>query len=334
MTIALAPVSHTSFWSSTLALALVVGACALLVGVTVAIVLFRRSSRGSVRERVGEFVSPPSEARDTETAATPATGMLALTERSLERGRWWEEFKEKLDIARIERPAIEVIYLTAACTLAGAILATTLTGTPVAGVAALVLVPVVARAVVNRRLEHQRILFADQLPAHLQELAAAMRAGHSMVSGITVMAEGASEPTQGEFQRVLADEQLGMPLEDALRSVALRMDAQDMEQVSLVAELHRQTGGNMAEVLDRVAEAVRERAELNRELRTLTAQARGSRWIVTSIPPTLLVLIDLLNPTYLNPLFHTETGHLLLGLAAVLILTGSMVLGRIVRIEA
>jgi tight adherence protein B len=334
MRAALAAASHAPFWSSTLALALVVGACALLVGVTVAVVLFRRSSRGSVRERIGEFVSPPSEPREADTTAEPVTGILARTERSLERGRWWDEFKEKLDIARIERPAIEVVYLTAACTLAGAVLATTLTGTPVAGVAALVLVPVVARAVINRSLRRQRILFADQLPAHLQELAAAMRAGHSMVSGITVMAEGASEPTQGEFQRVLADEQLGMPLEDALRSVALRMDAQDMEQVSLVAELHRQTGGNMAEVLDRVAEAVRERAELNRELRTLTAQARGSRWIVTSIPPTLLVLIDLLNPSYLSPLFQTETGHLLLGLAGVLIVTGSLVLGRIVRIEA
>lgn len=211
---------------------------------------------------------------------------------------------------------------------------TLLTGTPIAAVAALVLGPLLARMVINKRLRHQRILFGDQLPAHLQELAAAMRAGHSMVSGIGVMAEGSSEPTQGEFQRVLADEQLGMPLEDALRSVAVRMDAQDMEQVSLVAELHRQTGGNMAEVLDRVAEAVRERAELTRELRTLTAQARGSRWIVTSIPPALLVLIDLLNPTYLKPLFNTETGHLLLAMAVGLIIAGSMVMGRIVRIEA
>ncbi|HEV2922870.1 MAG TPA: type II secretion system F family protein [Solirubrobacteraceae bacterium] len=334
MSMALAAASNAPFWSTTLALALVVAVCSLLVGLTVAVALLRRSSRGSVRERIGEFVSPPSEPRDADIAAEPAAGILARTERSLERGRWWDEFKEKLDIARIERPAIEVVYLTAAYTLAAAVLATILTKTPVAGVAALVLVPVMARAVVNRRLRRQRILFGDQLPAHLQELAAAMRAGHSMVSGITVMADGASEPAQGEFQRVLADEQLGMPLEDALRSVALRMDARDMEQVALVAELHRQTGGNMAEVLDRVAEAVRERAELNRELRTLTAQARGSRWIVTSIPPTLLVVIDLLNPRYLAPLFDTETGHLLLALAVGLILTGSLVLGRIVRIEA
>jgi tight adherence protein B len=125
-----------------------------------------------------------------------------------------------------------------------------------------------------------------------------------------------------------------MQLEDALRSVAVRMDTRDMEQVALVAELHRQTGGNMAEVLDRVAESVRERAELNRELRTLTAQARGSRWVVTLIPPVLLGAIDALNPKYLRPLFDTSTGHVLIGVAVALIAAGSLVMGRIVRIEA
>jgi tight adherence protein B len=335
MSVPLAAAAHHPFWSSTLALALVVVVCALVVGVAVALVVSRRSGGATVRERIGAFVAPPPAPEEADSASAPAaSGMLARTERSLERERWWEEFKEKLDIARIERPAIEVVYLTIACSVGGAFLISTLTGTPIAGVAALILIPVAARALINKRLQRQRILFAEQLPAHLQELAAAMRAGHSMVSGIAVMAEGASEPTRGEFQRVMADEQLGMQLEEALRSVAVRMDAQDMEQVSLVAELHRQTGGNMAEVLDRVAEAVRERAELSRELRTLTAQARGSRWIVTLIPPTLLVVIDLLNPTYLKPLFNTGTGHLLLGIAGGLILAGSLVMGRIVRIEA
>jgi tight adherence protein B len=334
MSLTLAATDHQPFWSSTLAQALVVIACALVVCVAVVLVLSRRGARGSVQERVGAFVSPTTEPEDAATAAEPTSGLLSRTERSLEHEAWWEEFKEKLDIARIERPAIEVIYLTGALTLAGAILLTAIAGTPIAGLASLVIVPFLARAYINQRLARQRVLFAEQLPAHLQELAAAMRAGHSMVSGIAVMAEGANEPTQGEFQRVMADEQLGMPLDEAIRNVAVRMNAQDMEQVSLVAELNRQTGGNMAEVLDRVAEAVRERAELNRELRTLTAQARGSRWIVTLIPPGLLGAIELLNPRYANALFETTTGNVLLVVAVGLIIIGSFVMGRIVRIEA
>lgn len=334
MSTTLAAASHVPFWSSTLSLVLVAGVCALVIGVAVALVLSRTSGHGSVRERIGEFVSPPSASEDASNLPAPVTNRVFTgAERSLEGERWWGELREKLDIARIARAPIEVLYLTIACTIGGAILLTILTGTALAGLAALVIGPLMTRQIVNFRLRRQRILFAEQLPSHLQELAAAMRAGHSMISGIGVMTDGASEPTQGEFRRVMTDEQLGMQLDDALRSVATRMEAQDMEQVALVAELHRQTGGNMAEVLDRVAEAVRERAELNRELRTLTAQARGSRWIVTLIPPTLLVVIDLLDPSYLNPLFSTATGHFLLAMAVGLILAGSFVMGRIIRIE-
>lgn len=90
MSLALAAASHEPFWSSTLALALVVGSCSLVVGVTVALVLFRRSARGSVRERVGEFVSPPIAPHDASTGAEPVTSpMLTRTERSLEGERWW-----------------------------------------------------------------------------------------------------------------------------------------------------------------------------------------------------------------------------------------------------
>ena len=217
---------------------------------------------------------------------------LARTGRPLQRERWWDEFTERLEIARIERTPTEVAGLVLACSLGAAALLVLAHGSVLVGAAALVFGPLIAKGIVNRQLRRQRQLFGEQLPAHLQELAAALRAGHSMVSGIAVMAEGASEPSRSEFQRVVADEQLGRPLENALRSVAVRMDAPDIEQVSLVAELHRQTGGNMAEVLDRVAESLRARAELRRELQTLTAQARGSRWIVTLIPPALLIVID------------------------------------------
>jgi tight adherence protein B len=89
----------------------------------------------------------------------------------------------------------------------------------------------------------------------------------------------------------------------------------------------------MAEVLDRVAEAVRERSELNRELRTLTTQARMSRWIVTSLPPVLLLVIYIVNKAYVEVLFKTGSGQLLLGLAAGMVIAGSIVMARVVRIE-
>jgi tight adherence protein B len=323
-----------AFWSSTAGTAVIVVLCAVIVAGTVLIVLSRRNRPESVTDRVRRFVgSSGSVDGAAEDAATPVAGTPARTGRSLERERLWDEFTERLEIARIERTPTEVVGLVLVGSLGAAALLALLTGSVLVGAAALVFGPLIAKGIINRQLQRQRLLFGEQLPAHLQELAAALRAGHSMVSGIAVMAEGASEPSRAEFQRVVADEQLGSPLENALASVAVRMAAPDIEQVSLVAELHRQTGGNMAEVLDRVAESLRARAELRRELLTLTAQARGSRWIVTLIPPALLIVIDILNPAYLRPLFSTSTGHILLIIAAGSIIAGSAVMSRIIRIE-
>jgi tight adherence protein B len=327
--------SGHGFWSSSGAILLVAVVCALIVGIAVVVALSRKSGRGNVRSRIAHFTDA-ADTTDPDAQAPPTPGdehMFARTERSLQGERWWSEFKEQVEIARIDRPAIEIATLTVACSVGGAVLLAAITGLPPVGIVALVAGPLIARSIVVRKLAHQRSLFSDQLPSHLQELAAAMRVGHSMISGIGVMAEGAAEPTRGEFQRVIADEQLGMPLAEALRQVSVRMNAGDMEQVSLVAELHAQTGGNMAEVIDRVAESVRDRAELNRELRTLTAQARGSRWIVTAIPPSLLAIIEVVNPNYLNVLFKTSTGNILLVVAGGLMLAGSLVMGRIVKIE-
>ncbi len=322
----------SSFWSSSASLVAVAAACALVVGAAVALSLSRRTKKSSIRERVTEFISAATTPEGEERAALLDASKGRL-EHSFERERWWAEFKDSLEVARISRPPMEVVYLTIACSLAVALVLFVISKLLIIAILGLVVGPFLTRALVKRQLERQQNMFGDQLPAHLQELAASMRVGHSMVSGLGVVAEGATEPTRGEFQRVIADEQLGLPLHDALASVGERMHATDMNQVSLVAELHTQTGGNMAEVLDRVAEAVRDRAELNRELRTLTAQARGSRWIVTALPPVLLLVIDLINPSYLKPLLQTSTGHVLIVLAVLLMVGGSLVMGRIAKIE-
>jgi tight adherence protein B len=333
-TAVIAAAAHHAFWSSTLALGLVAGVCALIVGVAVAVIISRGPRREGVRTRVGEFVKPIEAAGAATSGAGALTSrMLSRTERSLERKHWWDDFKEKLEIARIERPAIEIVYLTAAGSLIAAALVFALTRNVIPAAFGLVAGPLLARALIERQLRRQRLLFAEHLPSHLQELASAMRAGHSIVSGMAVVVEGAREPTRRELQRVIADEQLGMPLQEALGAVAGRMGTRDMEQVALVADLHRRTGGNMAEVLDRVAEAVRERSELNRELRTLTTQARMSRWIVTSLPPVLLLVIYIVNKAYVEVLFKTGSGQLLLGLAAGMVIAGSIVMARVVRIE-
>jgi tight adherence protein B len=118
-----------------------------------------------------------------------------------------------------------------------------------------------------------------------------------------------------------------------MRPLAARMDSEDIGQVALVASLHSRTGGNMAEVLERVADSVRERAELRRELRSLTAQARLSRYVVTALPVAVAGAIALINPNYIRPLFQTTAGVVLVFIAGGLLITASLVMRAITEIK-
>jgi tight adherence protein B len=251
----------------------------------------------------------------------------------LERTRWWEQFKEDVDIARIDHAPVELVGFTALASIGSAVVLGLAFGSPAPSFLALLLGLLALWAFVKRQLRKQRELFAEQLPTHLQELASAMRAGHSLVSGLTSMARSAPEPSRGEWARVLADEQLGRPLDEAMRPLGRRMASDDIGQVALVAALHQRTGGNMAEVLERVADSVRERGELRRELKALTAQARLSRYVVTGLPPAVAGAIALLNPNYIRPLFDTTTGLTLLFVAVGLLIGASLVMRAITNIK-
>jgi tight adherence protein B len=194
-------------------------------------------------------------------------------------------------------------------------------------------VPSAVRTLVRGKLQRRRKQFAEQLPDNLQVLASALRAGHSFVGALSVVVDDAAEPSRTEFRRVVADEQLGVALEDAIRAVVKRMDNDDLEQVALVAALQRQTGGSMAEVLERVTETIRGRFELRRMVQTLTAQGRMSRWVVSFLPVLLLGAFSIINPAYTAPLFTTSGGRFALIFAAVMVVMGSLVIKRIVNIR-
>ena len=111
------------------------------------------------------------------------------------------------------------------------------------------------------------------------------------------------------------------------------MESRELEQVALVGALQRETGGNTAEVLDRVTDTIRERFELRRTVQTLTAQGRMSRWVLTFLPISLLLLITAINPGYMHVMYATTGGKAVLVLAAISVTAGSFVIKRIVNIK-
>ena len=196
-----------------------------------------------------------------------------------------------------------------------------------------ILVPLGIRWYVANRVERKRRRFADDLPDNLDVLAQSLRAGHSLVGAISVVSETATEPTKSEFARIVSDERLGVPLDDALTVCVRRMKNRDLDQVAVVALIQRDAGGNAAEVIDQVAFNVRVRQELRRLARTMTAQGRMARWILTALPIGLFLLLLLINKEYLSPLWNTTYGIIALIISAIMVTIGSQIIKRIVDIK-
>jgi tight adherence protein B len=295
-----------------------------------AIWILLRPRRGSVRARMAAYVSAVAPGAADRPMTLTGRRAVAAAKRSLSRRGWMASLQEKFDVGRIPIPPERALAWTGATTLL-MLLAGPLVIGP-AGIVLALIVPVAAHVLVERRVAKQRSLFADQLPDNLQVIASAMRAGHSFVGALQVVVEDAPEPAREELEQVIADERLGVPLEDAFATVVRRMRSKDLEQVALVAALQRETGGNTAEVIDRVTDAMRERMALRRLVNALTAQGRMSRWVLSAIPVVLLLLLTTINPRYMQPLYTTAIGKTLLVVAATMVVAGSLVIKRIVNI--
>jgi tight adherence protein B len=301
-------------------------ALAALIGGLLALFLSR--TRSTVAGRIEEFLHggrPPGEQLRAKTRDVRA----ALKGSPRAQG-WLTKIERDLDIAAMDVPAPRLVLLTATGTVLACVVFALVS--PVLILLAL-MTPLAVRGWIRRRLKQIRADFGDQLPANLQVLASALRAGHSFSGALSVMVDNADDPSQRELQRAVNDEQLGMSADEALRRVAERMTNRDLHQVALLSELQRTAGGNAAEVLDTVVETIRERADIRRLMRTLTAQGRMARWILTAIPVVVAAFLTLVQPDVMRPLYTTVGGHIALTVAALMVVAGSLLIQRIVDIE-
>jgi tight adherence protein B len=285
----------------------------------------------SIKRRMAQYVNVPSE-EEAHLRRSEVTAMLSEhAQRRVKSQRWWVSFERDVEIADFKVSAMTLVGWT----LIGGILASlvfTIALQSLWGLLVGFVAPLVTRVVVALRLSRKRAAFGEQLPDNIEVLAGALRAGHSLVGALNVMVDGAAEPSKTEFRRVMQDEQLGVPLDEALMVMSTRMANPDVEQVALVTRLQREAGGNTAEVLDRVVENIRGKMELRRLVKVLTAQGRMARWILTVLPIALAGWILVINPDWLDPLFETNLGRVSLVMWVVLLLIGSYILKKITDI--
>jgi tight adherence protein B len=292
-----------------------------------ALLVVLRPRESEVVDRVQQFAGDMPEAAASDE---DSWHRVAMRRARVEGQGGLARIERQLEIARIEMSATRVVLLTLGTT----VLAMFLLGliAPIFMILAL-LTPLGTKGLIERKLRQVRGEFADQLPPNLQVLASALRVGQSFIGALTVVVENAHEPSKSELQRVLADEQLGVPIEEAIRRVAARMASRDLEQVALLAELQRTAGGNAAEVLDTVVETLRERADLRRLVQTLTAQGRLARWILSALPVAAGLSLAAIQPTAILPMVQSGVGQIGLVVAALLVVTGSLIIQKIVDIK-
>jgi tight adherence protein B len=292
-----------------------------------AMILFARGPKRTHVDRIGQFSGAGPQG---QSEGDPAPLAKALPAARYTHG-WWARLERDLEVARIDMTPRRV----AAATVASVLVLVVVLGMFSLFVALLGFLapPLAARGFVRLKLNRLRNEFADQLPAALQVLASALRAGHSFSGALAVVVENTHEPARSELRRVVHDDQLGVAPEVAIRRMAERMANRDLEQVALLAELQRTSGGNSAEVLDTVVETIRQRGELRRLVRTLTAQGRMARWILTALPIALTAFLWFMHPDIMGSFFGSGGGQVALVVAVLMVAAGSAVIQRIIDIE-
>lgn len=322
-----------SFWdklvqSTAFMLLVAIGILWLLVYAVRTLLAARRAP---ARQRILAYTDPDVAALEASRSTDDVFVRIKSAGTRFERKGPMQRFSELCDIGDIEtRPSVLALGSLAAGLVLAVVLAvawapwTFLLGA---------LVPLGTYLYVSHKVSTRRRRFGEQLPDNLDVLAAALRAGHSLGGSFAVMAEEAIEPSRMEFGRVVADDNLGIPLDESLDRLGVRMENRDVDQLALVAQLARETGGSSAEVIDQVSSNIRGRMEVRRLVRTLTAQGRLARWIVSFMPLVLLLAIFLIFPDYLKPLFSTAVGVVAFVIATLMVIAGSLVIKRIVEIK-
>jgi tight adherence protein B len=175
--------------------------------------------------------------------------------------------------------------------------------------------------------------FAAQLPEALELVARALRAGHSLASGFRLVASEMSDPIGREFNRVFEEQNLGIPFEEALESLTERVPNLDLKFFATAVVLQRQTGGDLAEILDKIGGLIRERFKIWGQVQALTGEGRLSGIVLLALPPMLFVAVYRMNPDYLMLLFTDELGKKMLIGGIVMQLFGALVIRKIVNIR-
>ncbi|TIC81305.1 VWA domain-containing protein [Nocardioides sp. GY 10113] len=316
--------------------ALLLGAGALGLGLAgiLAVVLAGRGGPTDAQRRIAALLGEGPATPSGPGGAT-ADGLRASAVGAAERvvrGDFGARLAQRLTGAAVSFTPAEWVLLNAGTAVAAATVGFAIGG---AALAVLALAGGAAGPEAYLRFRHSRRLraFAAQLPETLTLMSGGLSAGLSLAQAVDTVVREGQEPMAGELRRALAEHRLGVGIEDALDGVADRMGSEDFAWLVMAVRIQREVGGNLAEILTTVAETLREREYLRRQVQTLSAEGRLSAWILGALPVAMLCYMLVANRDFARPLYTEALGLAFLGGAAVLLAVGAFVMSRMVKVE-
>jgi tight adherence protein B len=177
------------------------------------------------------------------------------------------------------------------------------------------------------------LAFEAQLPGALDLICRALRAGHGLVAGLKMVGDEVPDPIGSEFRKAFDEQNFGLELKESLYNLSERMPLQDVRIIVTAILIQRETGGNLAEVLEKAARVIRERYRLKRQIRTHTAQGRLTGWILSLLPLLLGIALFLVRPEFMSTLWTTDRGRRWLATATIMMIVGAIIIRRIIRIR-
>lgn len=262
------------------------------------------SDKTTTRERL---LASASDLVETRSSGRRLSEMLERSGSQLRVGEWL-----------IMVGVITVILAGVSTMLRGAI----------AGVLTAIIVPIAARALVIRKIAKRQSAFAEQLPDLLQVLGASLRSGQSLQQAIAGMAPDMEDPAGEELRRIVIENRIGLDLVDSFRDLSARMDNQDFEWVVRAIDITYSTGGSLATILRRLDSTIRARNKVAGTVRALSAESKITGVVLGGLPLVVMLAIQFMNPGYLEPLFSTTLGRIMLGVAGLQLIIGSIWLNR------
>jgi tight adherence protein B len=261
--------------------------------------------------------------------AWAATGRIGRALDRSDRGRRWAN---ALDLAGIRMDIADFVLVVGAAALAAFAVGVLLQGLAL-GLLLTFFTSVGVLAWVHVRASSRRSRFADQIDDLVTLMASNMRAGHSLLQGLNYVAREVEEPAASELGRVVNQARVGRDLTQALAETAERMDSDDFRWIGQAITIHRQVGGNLAEVLDTVGETVRERGQIRRQVKALAAEGKLSALILMALPFGMAGLLSFVNPSYMSVLISSPLGWMMIIAGLVMLTLGALWLRKVIEVK-